>query len=92
MSIQTHAREGGTVGDEEVLGDPRVGDDDEELVAEPKRIERSELLVPMVEHELGVARQERERAWELRLLDDCCETMTKTAAYQQQADRLVRSG
>ena len=63
---RTHAGEGGAVGDEQVLCDARVGDDDEELVAEPERVERAELLVPVVEHELGVVCQERERAWSVR--------------------------
>ena len=51
------------IGDEEILGDARVGDDNKELVAESERVERAKRLVPVVEHELGVVGQEGERAW-----------------------------
>ena len=55
MTSRTHTEEGGTVGDEEIHGNARVGDDDEEPVVEPERVERLELLVQVVEpeHELG---------------------------------------
>ena len=36
------------VGDDEVLNDLRVGNDDEELVAEPHGVKRAELLGPFV--------------------------------------------
>lgn len=42
----------------------RVGDDNEELVAEPHGVERAELLGPLVERELGVVGQEGQRAYE----------------------------
>ena len=54
--------EDGAVGDDEVLDDLRVGDDAEELVTEPHRVERAELLCPFVEHELRVVAQEGEGA------------------------------
>lgn len=56
----THAGENSAVGDHEILGNAWVGDDDEELVAEPERVEGAEFLVPVVEGELGVVRQEGE--------------------------------
>lgn len=55
-------REDGTIRDHEVLNDLRVGDNTEELVAEPHGVERAELFSPLVESHFRVASQERESA------------------------------
>ena len=55
-------REHGTVSDDEVLDDLRVGDDAEQLVAELHRVQRAVLLRPLVEGDLRVMCQERQGA------------------------------
>ena len=62
-SNPTYTREHGTIGHKQILRNARIRDDHEQLVAQPQRVQRAELLVRVVEHELGVVGQEGERAW-----------------------------
>ena len=78
--------EDGAVGDHEILDDLRVGDDAEELVTEPHRIERAEFLGPFVERQLSVVGQEGERAYS----DALCQNAPEMTDYRRNSPRMGR--